>query len=58
MTKEEKAMFIEEMGEIGDIWEDDEVESVYGDIGLDEALAKRKSEMNIFGSIINSVLNR
>ena len=58
MTKDEGAMFIEEMEEIGDVWEDEDVERVYGDMSLDEALAERKGSISVLGNIIGTILNR
>ncbi len=42
MTKQEILEFIEEMGHIGDIWTEDQVKDVYGDMTLCEALNHRK----------------
>lgn len=50
--------FIERMEEIGDIWEKDDVKRVYGDKSLEEALNDRMADMNTFGNIIATVLNR
>lgn len=49
--------FIERMEEIGDIWEPEDVQRVYGDMSLDEALADRMGDMNTFGNIIGTILN-
>ena len=57
MRKKDIDIFIEEMEEIGDIWTPDQVEDVYGDYTLDEALQHRKSCLgklfDIFGKVIN-----
>ncbi len=58
MTKDERTMFIEEMEEIGDVWEDEAVERVYGDKSLQDALADRKASMSILGNIIGNILRR
>lgn len=57
MTRNEIDAFIEEMEEIGDVWEPDDVERVYGDMTLADALDSRKSEMGTFFDIIAKVLN-
>lgn len=49
--------FIERMEEIGDVWEPEDVQRVYGDMSLEEALADRMNDMNAFGNIINTILN-
>lgn len=57
MNKQDVAEFIEEMEAIGDIWTPAQVEDVYGDSTLDEALADRKSSLGIFFDIIEKVIN-
>ena len=57
MTKLEIATFIERMEEIGDVWEEADVERVYGDRSLEEALEDRMSDMMAFGNIIGTVIN-
>ena len=57
MTKLEIATFIERMEEIGDVWEEADVERVYGDRSLEEALEDRMGDMMAFGSIISTVIN-
>ena len=57
MNKQDVAEFIEEMEAIGDIWTPEQVEDVYGDSTLDEALADRKSSLGIFFDIIEKVIN-
>lgn len=58
MNKNEINTFIEEMEAIGDEWTPEQVEDVYGDSTLDEALADRKSALNTFFDIIRKVINR
>lgn len=58
MNKKEIETFIEEMESIGDIWEPEDVERVYGDSSLNEALEDRKGSVNTFFDIINKVINR
>ena len=58
MNKQEISIFIEEMEEIGDIWTSEEVERVYGNSTLREALADRKSSLNTFFDIIGKFINR
>ena len=57
MTKIEIETFIERMEEIGDVWEEADVERVYGDRSLEEALEDRMGDMMAFGSIISTVIN-
>ena len=57
MTKKEVEYFIEEMKSIGDHWEAKDVERVYGDHSLKDALEKRKAELGTFFDIIEKVIN-
>lgn len=57
MTKTEIETFIERMEEIGDVWEEEDVERVYGDRSLEEALEDRMGDMMAFGNIISTVIN-
>ena len=47
-----------EMEAIGDEWTPEQVEDVYGDSSLDEALADRKASLGTFFDIIEKVINR
>lgn len=58
MKEQDIDAFIEEMEEIGDEWTPEQVEDVYGDSTLEEALADRKSAVGSFFDIIEKVLNR
>jgi hypothetical protein len=58
MNKNEIKEFIEKMEEINDIWTEEEVERVYGDRSLDDALQERMSVINQFANIIETVINR
>lgn len=58
MTKTEINTFIETMEEIGDIWTPEQVEDVYGDKTLDEALIDRKSACNKLGDIISTIIHQ
>ena len=58
MTKEEINIFIEEMEQIGDVWELEQVEEVYGECGLEEALVDRKSLLSMFFENVEKVINR
>lgn len=58
MKKKDVTTFIEEMETIGDEWTPEQVEDVYGDFTLDEALADRKSSIGTFFDIIGRVINR
>ena len=57
MTKSEINTFIERMEEIGDIWEEEDVERVYGSRSLEEALNDRMSDMTAFANIIGTIIN-
>lgn len=48
MTRTEINTFIETMGEIGDEWTPDQVEEIYGDMSLDEALSSRQTQVSSF----------
>ena len=58
MTKAEINTFIEEMEMIGDHWTPEQVEDVYGDSTLEEALADRKYAVDTLFGIIGKVINR
>ena len=58
MKKSDIETFIEEMEAIGDVWTPEQVEDVYGDSSLEEALADRKSALGSFFDIIGKVINR
>ena len=58
MTKAEIETFIERMEEIGDVWEMEDVERVYGDRTLEDALEDRMGDMMAFGNIMAAVINR
>ena len=57
MTKHEILEFIEEMEYIGDIWTEEQVQDVYGDMSLSDALHDRKSSINTLFDIIGKVIN-
>lgn len=57
MKKKEINEFIEEMEPIGDKWEPEDVERVYKDSTLEEALLSRKSVLGSFFDIIDKVIN-
>ena len=55
MTKAEINEFIETMGEIGDEWTPEEVERVYGNKSLQDALGDRKANLGKFDYLSGSV---
>lgn len=57
MKKTDVDTFIEEMEMIGDEWTPEQVEDVYGDTTLEEALKDRKSNIDTLFGIIGKVLN-
>ena len=58
MKKSDVDKFIEEMESIGDDWTPEQVEEVYGNCSLSEALSDRKASIGIFFDIVGKVLNR
>lgn len=58
MNKNEAAIFIEEMKDIGDEWTIDQVMDAYEDVSLNDALTDRKNSVSMFTDIIGKVLNR
>lgn len=58
MTEYEINSFIETMEEAGDIWEVEDVRRVYGEWSYDSAVADRLSELEAFGGIIGTIINR
>lgn len=58
MTDLEINTFIEIMGEIGDDWTPEEVQEVYGDKTLEEALIDRKSALSKYAAIVDMFINR
>lgn len=57
MKKNEIYIFIEELEAIGDTWTPEQVEDVYGDSTLEEALSDRKASLGTYFDIIGKVLN-
>ena len=57
MNKQDIQTFIEEMESIGDIWTDSEVEDVYGDSTLQDALADRKASLGMFFDNIRKIIH-
>lgn len=57
MTKTEINTFIETMEEFGDIWTADQVQDVYGNSTLEEAIADRKSSHDKLADLIGKVIN-
>lgn len=58
MKKSEIAEFIESMEEIGDNWTEEQVEDVYVDMSLKEALADRKASVGRMIDIIGKIINK
>lgn len=57
MKQSEIVEFIESMEEIGDNWEEEQVEDVYGDMSLKEALADRKVSVGRMIDIIGKIIS-
>ena len=58
MTRTEIYAFIEKMEEIGDIWKFEDVERVYKNFSLEEAIRDRQSNLGTFFDIIGKIINR
>lgn len=57
MTDNEIEIFIERMGEFGDVWETENVRRVYGHMSLEEALAERRRDMALFVQGVSALIN-
>lgn len=57
MKQNEIKEFIERMAEFGDIWTEDQVSDVYGDVSLKEAISSRMERIGMIADIITNVLN-
>ena len=57
MNKSEVREFIRYFKGIGDEWTEEQVEEVYGDCSLDEALLDRKTILDMFFGQIADILN-
>ena len=57
MNKNEIREFIEQMEEVGDIWDEEQVEQVYGEMSLEDALRDRKSALSILFDILGKAIN-
>lgn len=58
MNKIEIDAFIETTGEFGDVWTVEQVQDVYGDKSLDEALADRRASYEHMSNIIGNSINK
>ena len=58
MKKRDVAEFIEEMEAIGDDWTPEQVEDVYGDYTLEDALTDRKKSLESFFDMVGKVINK
>lgn len=58
MNKIEIDTFIETTGEFGDVWTVEQVQDVYGDKPLDEALADRRASYEHMSNIIGNSINK
>ena len=57
MNRQEIDEFIEKMEEIGDEWDPEDVERVYGDDSLQDALDDRMGDMMQLGNVLGTVYN-
>lgn len=46
------------MEEMGDIWNEEDVHRVYGEMTLEEALQDRMNDIHIFADIVGKFINR
>ena len=58
MNKQEINEFIEKMEEVGDVWTEEQVNDVYGDSSLEDALADRQSSLDHMSDIISKVIDK
>ena len=58
MNKVEIDTFIETTGEFSDVWTVEQVQDVYGDKSLDEALADRRASYEHISNIIGNSINK
>ena len=58
MKKSDMLTFIETMEEHGDIWTEEQVQDIYGDDSLEEALKDRMQSISIMGDILGKYFNR
>ena len=58
MNKIEIDTFIETTGEFGDVWTTEQVQDVYGDKSLDEALADRRASYEHMSNIIGNSIGK
>ena len=58
MKKRDVTEFIEEMETIGDDWTPEQVQDVYGECTLEEALTDRKKTLGSFFDIVGKVITR
>lgn len=55
MTRSEIKQFIQEMSALGDEWAESDVERCYGEDSLEDAIASRTSELNMYKGIFNTL---
>lgn len=58
MTKDEMITFIEMASEFGDIWTDEQVEMVYGNTSLEDAIEDRKEHLIAFRNMLFKPISR
>ena len=56
MTPKEINTFVETMAQLGDVWEPQVVEGIYGDCTLQEALEDRKMQLEAFDNALKNVI--
>lgn len=58
MKKSDVLTFIETMEEHGDMWTEEQVQDVYGDNTLEDALNDRMKSVSMMGDILGKFINR
>ena len=58
MNKHEVNEFIERMEELSYTWESQDDMRVFGDESLEDAIQKRRAQLDTFGGILGTILNR
>ena len=57
MNKTEINEFIKQMAEFGDVWRPEDVETIFYDSSLEEAVEERTTSINALSNRIKKILN-
>ena len=58
MNKTEIGEFIESMKKVGDLWTEEQTESIYGNVELAEAMADRRARLGRLSNVIEDIIKR